>query len=100
MKGYVLNTYDKIHDMDLFLKYKELAGKAIKKYKGRTVRRAEHTQVIRGNWNPERIILIEFDSPEIALDFCTSKEYTEANQISAKCTTNCIHIVITPADGV
>jgi len=83
----------------MFLKYKELAGKAIEKYKGRVVCRAVSTEVIRGYWDPERIIIIEFDSPEIAKDFCLSDEYKHANTISAECTINCIHIVITPADG-
>jgi len=99
MKGYVLNSYDKVLDMKKFLKYKELARQAIEKYNGKTVCRAVSTEVIRGNWDPERIILIEFDSPAIAREFCVSEEYTKANRVSATCTTNCVHIVITPAEN-
>ena len=39
------------------------------------------TEVMDGDWNPDRIVVVEFDSVEQAKAWLTSPEYTEIKGI-------------------
>ena len=41
-------------------------------------------EVIDGDWSPDRIIVLEFDSTEQAMAWQTSPEYTEIKKIRTK----------------
>ena len=58
-----------------FEEYKKLAPAAIAKYGGRYVIRGGAYETVEGNWKPERITIVEFDSMEKAKAFYTSPEY-------------------------
>lgn len=58
-----------------FEKYKKLAPAAIAKYGGRYVIRGGAYEVLEGDWKPQRLTIVEFDSMERAKAFYTSPEY-------------------------
>jgi uncharacterized protein (DUF1330 family) len=61
-----------------FEEYKKLAPAAIDKYGGRYVIRGGAYEAIEGNWKPQRLTIVEFDSMEKAKAFYTSPEYQVA----------------------
>ena len=58
--------------------YKALAGAAVAKYGGRYIVRGGATHLLEGEWNPPRLVLLEFDSLEQAKRFYDSPEYQAA----------------------
>ena len=61
-----------------FEEYKKLAPAAIAKYGGRYLIRGGAYEAIEGNWKPQRLTLVEFDSMEKAKAFYSSPEYQTA----------------------
>ena len=64
-----------------FEDYKKLAPAAIAKYGGRYLIRGGAYEVLEGNWKPQRVTVVEFDSMEIAKAFYTSPEYQAAIKV-------------------
>jgi len=61
-----------------FEEYKKLAPAAIAKYGGRYLIRGGAYEALEGNWKPQRLTIVEFDSMEKAKAFYTSPEYQVA----------------------
>jgi uncharacterized protein (DUF1330 family) len=61
-----------------FEEYKKLAPAAIAKYGGRYIIRGGTYEALEGNWAPQRLTIVEFDSMEKARAFYTSPEYAIA----------------------
>jgi uncharacterized protein (DUF1330 family) len=61
-----------------FEEYKKLAPAAIAKYGGRYVIRGGAYEVLEGDWKPERLTIVEFESMEKAKAFYNSPEYAVA----------------------
>jgi uncharacterized protein (DUF1330 family) len=55
--------------------YKKLAPPAIAKYGGRYLIRGGAYEAIEGDWKPQRLTVVEFDSMEKAKAFYYSPEY-------------------------
>ncbi len=66
-----------IKNNQLYSKYVEKVPKVIEKYGGRYLIRGGKVTSLFGNWNPERIILIEFESVEMVQNCFKSSEYLE-----------------------
>ena len=65
----------KIMDYELYTKYVEKVPEIIKKHGGRYLVRGGEVIPMFGNWNPERIVLIEFDNEEQLRNCFNSPEY-------------------------
>ena len=61
-----------------FEEYKKLAPAAIAKYGGRYLIRGGAYEALEGNWKPQRLTIVEFDSMEKARAFYTSPDYAVA----------------------
>ena len=61
-----------------FEEYKKLAPAAIAKYGGRYVIRGGAYEVLEGDWKPQRVTVVEFDSMEKAKAFYASPDYQAA----------------------
>jgi uncharacterized protein (DUF1330 family) len=61
-----------------FEEYKKLAPAAIAKYGGRYIIRGGAYEVLEGNWKPERVTIVEFESMEKGKEFYNSPEYQTA----------------------
>jgi uncharacterized protein (DUF1330 family) len=64
-----------------FEEYKKLAPAAIARYGGRYLIRGGAYEVIEGDWKPQRLTLVEFDSMEKAKAFYNSPEYQVAIKV-------------------
>ncbi len=61
-----------------FEEYKKLAPAAIAKYGGRYLVRGGAYESLEGDWKPQRLTMVEFESAEKAKAFYHSTEYQTA----------------------
>lgn len=61
-----------------FEEYKKLAPAAIAKFGGRYLIRGGAYEAVEGNWKPQRLTVVEFESMEKAKAFYHSQEYQTA----------------------
>jgi uncharacterized protein (DUF1330 family) len=78
MLGYVILELE-IFDKNYLEKYKKLAPETIKNHDGKIIVRGGEQTVIEGNWNPERVVIIEFPSVKKAKEWYHSDAYQEAS---------------------
>ena len=67
----------KITDKEVFSRYGEKLDEVFTKYGGRFLARGGEVTPLSGNWNPERIAVIEFESFELLMNCFTSADYLE-----------------------
>ncbi len=61
--------------------YRLLTPAAIARHGGRFLVRGGATEVLEGDWQPRRVVLLEFPSMEAARTFYDSPEYREARAV-------------------
>jgi len=69
----------RVTDPDRILKYRELAGIAVANCGGRYLVRGGMVESLEGDWRPERIVIVQFDSAETVRRFYDSPEYRAAS---------------------
>ena len=70
-----------IHNHKEYEEYKKLTPGSIMAYGGKFVIRGAKTESLEGDWNPERIVVLEFPTIERAREWYNSKEYAPAKKI-------------------
>jgi len=65
----------KVMDNELYNRYADKVPEIVKKYGGRYLIRGGKVIPMFGNWNPERIVLIEFETEEQLRNCFYSAEY-------------------------
>ena len=65
--------------------YKRLAAPTVAAFGGRYVVRGGRTEVLEGDWRPDRLVVLEFPSIERAQEWWNSPEYTRARGIRTAC---------------
>ena len=75
----------KSSDPDRMAEYRRLALTAVEKYGGRYLVRGGSCQRLEGDWQPERLVVVQFDSGEKARKFYDSPEYVAARRARAGC---------------
>ena len=66
-----------IIDPDLYGEFGARVPAVVDQYGGRYLARSGEVSSMVGDWRPERIVLIEFDSIEPVQEFFASKEYQD-----------------------
>jgi uncharacterized protein (DUF1330 family) len=66
-----------VDDLDGYQPYRERAGAIIESYGGRYLVRGGAHEVIEGDWDVDRIVVVEFESAEQARACYRSPEYQE-----------------------
>ena len=61
--------------------YKVLAPPAIDAYGGKYIARGGRTENLEGSWQPNRIVILEFESVGKAKQWIDSEEYQEAKEL-------------------
>jgi uncharacterized protein (DUF1330 family) len=77
MPAYVIAETD-VHDPERYERYKAAAPDTIAKYGGRYLARGGEHAVLEGDWQPPRLVILEFDDLEAAKRWYASPEYQEA----------------------
>jgi uncharacterized protein (DUF1330 family) len=80
MSAYVIVEID-IVDPAGYEEYKKLAGPTVEKYGGKYVVRGGKTEVLEGDWQPKRIVVLQFDSMQRAKDWLHCEEYREPRKM-------------------
>jgi uncharacterized protein (DUF1330 family) len=74
MSAYVIVEID-IFDPAGYEEYKNLAGATVEKYGGKYIVRGGKTEVLEGDWQPKRIVVLEFESIGRAREWLNCEEY-------------------------
>jgi uncharacterized protein (DUF1330 family) len=61
--------------------YKKLAGATVEKYGGKYIVRGGKTEVLEGDWQPKRIVVLEFESAQRAKEWLNCEEYREPRKM-------------------
>ncbi len=61
--------------------YKKLAGATVEKYGGKYIVRGGATEVLEGDWNPKRIVVLQFQSTQRAKDWLNCEDYREPRKM-------------------
>ena len=80
MKAYVIVEV-KINDPILYEEYKKLTPASLVKYHGKFIVRGGTTESLEGDWNPQRIVVLEFPSAQLAKEWWNSNEYAPAKSL-------------------
>jgi uncharacterized protein (DUF1330 family) len=70
-------------DPERMVEYRRLSSIAVEKFGGRFLVRGGAYEVLEGQWQPQRLVVIEFESREKAKAFYDSPEYVAARQARA-----------------
>ncbi|MCY3912573.1 MAG: DUF1330 domain-containing protein [Chloroflexi bacterium] len=74
MAGYVI-VNDEISDEAGFAEFRQKVGATVAAHGGRYLVRGGATEVIDGDWAPDRLVVIEFDSVDQAKAWLSSAEF-------------------------
>jgi uncharacterized protein (DUF1330 family) len=68
-------------DADRAARYRELSGPSVERHGGRFLARGGELTFLEGNWEPARIVIIEFPSSDAAQVWFDSEDYREARAV-------------------
>ena len=77
MSAYIIVDIE-VRDAQSYDRYKAAAPSSIAAFGGRYLARGGRTEVLDGEWTPNRLVILEFPSLERAKQWLDSPEYGEA----------------------
>ena len=77
MAAYVVVDVERT-DTERAARYSELSGPSVERHGGRFLARGGALQILEGDWEPERLVVIEFGSVDAAQAWYESADYREA----------------------
>ena len=92
MKAYVIVEIT-IHNQQLYDEYIKLTPATIAAYDGKFIVRGGKTESLEGNWNPQRLVVLEFPSVDRAKEWWGSEGYSKAKAIRQRAATTKMLVV-------
>lgn len=83
MAAFVIVEAD-IFDSAVYDEYKKLTPATVAAHGGKFVLRGNPVEALEGEWNHDRLVMLEFPDKKSARDWYYSKEYQEAKEIRSK----------------
>ncbi|MEY2570850.1 MAG: hypothetical protein QOE63_1200 [Acidimicrobiaceae bacterium] len=80
MPAYVVVDVERT-DLERAARYSELSGPSVQRHGGRFLARGGASSVLEGDWEPERLVVIEFASVEAAREWYQSEDYRAARAV-------------------
>jgi uncharacterized protein (DUF1330 family) len=80
MAAYIIVDLE-ITDPVNYDEYKKVAGATVERYGGKYLVRGGACETLEGNWQPKRIVVLEFPSAERAKAWLNSSEYAEPRKM-------------------
>ena len=80
MAAYVIAHID-VKDPVRYEDYKKMVPPSIAKFGGRFIARGGSVEVLEGNWQPKRLVLVEFPTIEAARQWHASVDYAAAKEL-------------------
>ena len=91
-KAYVIADID-VTDPERFARYRELSTPAAATYGGRFIVRGGASDLLEGDWQAGRVVILEFDSVEDARRWYDSPEYQQARAVRQSASTSSFLLV-------
>jgi len=82
-----------VNNPEGYEEYKKLAPQPIAEYGGKYIARGGRSENLEGDWQPNRIVILEFESVEKAKKWLDSEEYREAKKLRHKYATSNMIVV-------
>ena len=92
MPGYVIADVE-VTNPELFEEYRKLVPATVEAYGGRYIVRGGDSEVVEGEWTPNRTVIIEFESFEQAKAWHSSEMYAGPKQMRIDSTNSSVIIV-------
>jgi len=80
MSAYIIVDVS-VHNATEYEEYKKLTPGSIAAYNGKFIVRGGSTETLEGDWDPQRIVVLQFPSVERAKEWWASEEYNPAKKI-------------------
>jgi uncharacterized protein (DUF1330 family) len=90
--AYVIATVE-VKDPVRYEDYKTLVPPSIAAFGGRFVARGGKTDVLEGDWNPNRLVIVEFPNAERARQWYDSPEYAAAKALRQATSTGSLVLI-------
>ena len=83
MPAYIIVDVD-IHNPKEYEDYKKLTPPSLQAYSGKFIVRGGSTETLEGDWQPGRVVVLEFPTKELAKQWWESEEYAAAKALRQK----------------
>jgi len=80
MAGYVIVEIE-VTDPLGYEEYKKLAGATVTKYGGKYIVRGGAVETLEGDWQPKRIVILQFENVPRAKEWLNCPEYREPRKM-------------------
>jgi uncharacterized protein (DUF1330 family) len=80
MAAYLVVDID-VHDPDRYEEYKPLAAASVEGHGGKYLVRGGAVEILEGQWQPKRFVVLEFPTVEQAKEWWSSEEYAPAKAL-------------------
>ena len=80
MPAYIVVEVE-IHNPAEYEDYKKLTPGSLKNYQGKFIVRGGKTETLEGDWSPQRFVMIQFPTLELAKAWWASEEYAPAKAL-------------------
>lgn len=92
MSAYIIATVD-VTDEKSYEEYKKLSTIAMKVYHAQVCVRGGAVDILEGDWNPQRLVILKFANMQGAKQFYNSPEYQKARSLrSGACLMNMVAV--------
>ncbi len=85
-----------VTDPVLYEEVKRRTPPVVAQYGGRYLARGGQTEVLHGDWQPRRLVLLQFESLENARQWESSPEYTAIKSLRERCAR--VNMVLLPGN--
>lgn len=83
MAAYVLVDIGQT-DPERAARYRAMSGPSVERHGGRFLARGGAIRVLEGDWQPDRLVIIEFTSVQAAQAWFDSEDYRQARSVRAR----------------
>ena len=80
MPAYVIAEID-VHDPEQYKHYTDAVPETIANSGGRSIARGGEVAVLEGDWQPKRLVMLEFEDLDAAKRWYESSEYQEVKRL-------------------
>ena len=80
MSAYVIVEIEVVDPVG-YEEYKKQAAATVHQHGGKYIVRGGKTEVLEGDWNPKRIVVLQFESMERAKEWLNCEEYREPRKM-------------------
>jgi uncharacterized protein (DUF1330 family) len=93
MPAYVIASVTEAWDQDKLAEYRERNTVAVDKHGGRFIARGGRHEILEGDYEPVRVVIIEFPDLDAACGWYESDDYAPLRELRRRASKNDIYVV-------